>query len=125
MWLITTRSLDRNQSSLKREYGINLSWRSSGAYRSHRLKVMGSNPILRTGSTAKISTKRCGAAEACVAHNHKVTGSKPVIAKIRNDVKLILSVFVAQWLAHLPSKQGVAGSSPAKDRLGAAKKYAT
>ena len=28
---------------------------------------------------------------------------------------------VAQWLAHLPSKQGVAGSSPAKGKPGAAK----
>ena len=32
---------------------------------------------------------------------------------------------VAQWLAHLPSKQGVAGSSPAKGKLGAAIYYAT
>ena len=28
---------------------------------------------------------------------------------------------VAQWLAHLPSKQGVAGSNPAKGKPGEAK----
>ena len=34
--------------------------------------------------------KRCGAAEACVAHNHKVVGSKPTIAIKFDNKKLNL-----------------------------------
>ena len=41
-------------------------------------------------------------------------GSNPTVAKYNK-------AFVAQWLAHLPSKQGVAGSNPAKGKPGEAK----
>ena len=53
--------------------------------------------------------KRCGAAEACLAHNQKVTGSKPVIANI------ILAV-VAQSVERKTFNLVVVGSIPTDGR---------
>ena len=59
------------------------------------------------GSMPSISTqidKRCGAEEACWAHNPEVIGSKPIAAT---------NARVAQWIRRGTSNPKIAGSSPA------------
>ena len=89
----------------------------------HNPKVVGSKPTLANLyflTYIESSTIPCSPMVRIFRFHRRDRGSIP-----RMGTKLIYSVFVAQWLAHLPSKQGVAGSSPAKDKLGAAIYYAT
>ena len=55
--------------------------------------------------------KRGGAVVACLSHNQKVSGSKPLLAKSENDLKLMKAV-VAQSVERKPFKLVAVGSSP-------------
>lgn len=53
-----------------------------------------------------------GAGEACLAHNQKVSGSKPLSAITPVRLKIGHFAWLAQSVERLPFKQVVVGSSP-------------